>query len=246
CCRPTGGPERALRSAADRSSGRWGRGLDQELDLALEVLRALEALVHRREPDRGDAVEAPQVLEHQRADLGALDLSTAHREAVLDRRQQRVQDRGFDPPPLARRLQTGAHLGPFVGFTPSVALDHDQRHLADALERREPRRAQLALTATSDGAAVVRGAGVHDPVLESTPAGATHGAGPTGAYPWATISHHVGQRSTSVSPERCRKAEGLTRTDHLLAVERQELVHSLATVHLGGIAACDGPRRLPG
>src|SRR5262245_2535256 len=66
-------------------------------DLPLEVAEVLEALVHRREPDRRDRVEGAEALEHGAADPLARDLVAPPARRLLDLTRERLDCRFVDP-----------------------------------------------------------------------------------------------------------------------------------------------------
>src|SRR4051812_49910498 len=81
---------------------------EQRVDLALERLEVLEALVDAGEPDVRDLVDAAQLLHRERADARRRDFGDARRAQLgLDRVRGRVGGSVGDGPASERLTQSG-------------------------------------------------------------------------------------------------------------------------------------------
>src|SRR6187200_2238566 len=145
------------------------------IDLALERLEVLEALIDAGEPDVGDLVDAAELLHGQRADARRRDLGHAGGAQL-----------GFDGvggcfggavrhgPPGQGLAQTGDKSIAVELLADAVALDDDEPRGLDPLIGREPHRTRRALAPASDGCGIVEIPRVDDAGLPLAALGAAH------------------------------------------------------------------------
>ena len=154
------------------------------VDLALERLEVLEALVDAGEADVGDLVDRAELLHRQRARPSSDGTSVAPAErssASIASAAASAAPRGHRP--TGQRLaQAGGELVAIELLARPVALDDDEPGGLDALVGREAHRAGGALAATADRGGVVEVARVDDPGLALTALGAAHRS-PVGRSP---------------------------------------------------------------
>ncbi len=131
---------------------------EQLVNLALEVLEVLEALVDRCEADVGDVVQGAQLLHRERTDAGARDLRQAGAaQLALDRVGGALRGILGNRASGQRLRQPGRQLVAVELLAGAVALDDDQPRGLDALVRGEPGGAGGALAATADRSPTRRG-----------------------------------------------------------------------------------------
>ena len=100
-----------LRAGAQVDRARVAALGEQRVDLALELLEVLEALVDAGESDVGDLVDAAQLLHGHRADARRRDLGDAARRAAPPRsRRPRLGGAVGDGPPRQRLAQARSEL----------------------------------------------------------------------------------------------------------------------------------------
>ena len=165
-------------------------------DLAPEVVDALEALVDAGEPQVGDLVDHPEVLEHRQTHLLRRGLPALVTQLVLDLTGDDVELLLGHRTVLGGRPQPVDQLAPVERLAQARALDHDQRDLVDPLEGGVAVPAAGAFPAAPDGGPVLGHPRVHDPIVVGQAPGTTHaseasalGLASQGAGPWIRAIH---------------------------------------------------------
>src|SRR5262245_55782806 len=124
---------------------------EQAVDLALQVLEVVEALVHAREADVGDLVQLAELLHRQRTDPRRRHLArTLGPELRLDRVGRLLGGVVGDRPAGQGLPEARGELLAVELLAVAVALHDDQAGGLDPLIGREPGRAGAALAAAAD------------------------------------------------------------------------------------------------
>ena len=157
----------------------------QGVDLALERLEVLEALVDAGEPDVGDLVDAAELLHRERADPRRRHLGDAGGAQLGLDRVGGGLGRAVRHGPAGQRLaQPGDEPVAIELLARPVALDDDQPGGLDPLVGREPHRARGAFAPAPDGRRIIEVARVDDAGLPLAALGAAHRS--------PVVSHHKG------------------------------------------------------
>src|SRR3990172_2640670 len=128
----------------------------ERVDLALEVLEILEALVHGRETDVGDLIERAKLLHGQLPHPRAGDLGDAAAAQLGLDLVGRLLGRRIGHGAAGQRLaQAGRQLVTIELLAAPVTLGDDEARRLGPLVRREPDAADGALPAPPDRAPVV-------------------------------------------------------------------------------------------
>src|SRR6185503_19561624 len=123
----------------------------ERVDLALQRLEVVEALVDAGEPDVGDLVELAELLHRERADARRRDLGRALRaELSLDLVGGLLGGVVGDRPAGQRLAESRRELLAIELLAGAVALDDHEPGGFDALVGREPGRAGRALAPAAD------------------------------------------------------------------------------------------------
>src|SRR3954447_16249091 len=147
----------------------------QRVDLALEVLEVVEALVDAREPDVCDVVELAQLLHREGADQRRRDLGRALRPKLrLDLVGRPLGGIVGDRSAGQRLAQARGELLAVELLPSAIALDDDEPGGLDPFVGREPRRTGRALPAAADRRGIVEVARVDDPGLAGSAMGTAH------------------------------------------------------------------------
>src|SRR6476659_7408632 len=140
----------------------------ERIDLALQVLQVIEALVDAGEPDVGDLVELAELVLGERPDPGRVHLGRAFGA------QLGLDLVGGTLGGIIRARATGQRLAEAGGellavelLAGPVALDDHEAGRLDPLVGREPGGAGGALAAPADRGRIVEIPGVDDPGLPS-------------------------------------------------------------------------------
>src|SRR3954447_1212587 len=147
---------------------------EQRVDLALELLDVLEALVHAGKPDVGDLIELAELVHGHLTDRSRRHLRLpAGTEGGLDLLGRLIGSVSRNRPARKGARQAGGELFAVEFLAPPVRLGHGQARRLDPFVGGESRRARVALTAPADGG-IVDVARVHDPRVTFPAARAAH------------------------------------------------------------------------
>src|SRR6266511_3559030 len=178
---------------------------EQVLELAEELVHVLEFPIHRSEPDVGDLVELPEVINDVCADVVRRHFSfLGVVEKGLDFIDDRVELRRSDGPLFAGLHEASAELLPIEILPPTVLLDDHVRDFLDRLIRRETAAARFAFPAAADHFSLAALARVHDAIVHRAAERTLHAS--IMARP-AESSHARAQ-----VPRACRLAPGSSRS----------------------------------
>src|SRR5688572_26398415 len=126
-----------------------------------EVVRRLEAAIHRSEANVGDLVELGQLAHHEVAHARGRHLALAERAQALDDAIDRALDVVGGDRALAQREHHAAHQLVAVEVGAAAVLLHEARHLqVDPLVGGEALFAAHALAPAADGVRLQVGAGI--------------------------------------------------------------------------------------
>jgi hypothetical protein len=114
------------------------RGLRQQICFSGKVCGIGEVLVHRSEPEIGNAIERLQMLQDHDADVLRTDLGAADAEFFFNLGSEMVQLGHLKAEVLCGRAQTSKDFETIEGFSGPVSLDHNESDLFNAFEGREP------------------------------------------------------------------------------------------------------------
>ena len=163
--------DRTLIAAGRAVGSRRAALVEERVDLALEVLEVLEALVDAGEPDVGDLVDpraaSPCASVPIRDD--GTSLEPAERSSASISSAALLGGAVGHRPAGQRLAQARGELVAVELLARAVALDDDQAGRLDALVGREPRGAGGALAPAADRGRIVEIPGVDDPGLARSP-----------------------------------------------------------------------------
>src|SRR5262249_54376772 len=139
------------RSCAPGARRRVAALVEQDVDLALERLEVLEALVDAREPDVRDLVELAELRHRELADARRRHLGHAFRpELGLDLVGGRFGGAVRHGPPGQRLAESRGELVAIELLASAIALDDDEARRLDALVGGEAGTACRALAPSPD------------------------------------------------------------------------------------------------
>src|SRR6478735_12200990 len=180
----------------------------ERVDLALQRLEVLEALVDAGEADVGDLVDAAELLHRQRADAGRRDLGDAGGTQLgFDGVGGGFGGPVRDGPAGQGFAETGNEPVAIELLAHAIALDDDEPGGFDPLIGREPHRAGGALAPASDGGGIVEIPRVDDAGLPLAALGAAHRTPVSRAPLGIVVSTEDTTRWCGVA-RRCRGARG--------------------------------------